>query len=205
MTGFVTVFECTQALLLEDLDKANAARSSLQSQLDTALADLAEARSQLAAAPLARQPQPGEEGRKEREMAEADRLILEGRLEEVGREKKELEERLRVEVERRKKVEGEVEKKMAAATNAPSPSPSTTTGNDSKDVDKLNAELKQNKFVVERLAAKVKEMNKELGDRRDENGASPSLPLSPSCSVELEGSTICSCIVVGEDCLCTRD
>lgn len=110
-------------------------------------------------------------------MAEADRMILEGRLEVVEREKKELEGRLRAETERRKKAEEE-EVKLRASTPAPTPSPSTTAGNGTAEMDKLRAELRQNKFVIERLAGKVKELNKEVSDRRDENGASRGFPSS---------------------------
>ncbi|CDR48432.1 RHTO0S17e03466g1_1 [Rhodotorula toruloides] len=153
------------ALLLEDLDKSNSARASLQTQLDSTLAELAEARAHLAST----SPAKGGSEQREREMAEADRLILEGRLEVVEREKKELEGRLRAETERRKKAEEE-EVKLRASTPAPTPSPSTTAGNGTAEMDKLRAELKQNKFVIERLAGKVKELNKEVSDRRDENG-----------------------------------
>ncbi|BGP11059.1 hypothetical protein JCM10049v2_006958 [Rhodotorula toruloides] len=152
------------ALLLEDLDKSNSARASLQSQLDSTLAELAEARAHLASTG----PAKGGSEEREREMAEADRMILEGRLEVVEREKKELEGRLRAETERRKKAEEE-EVKLRASTPAPTPSPSTTAGNGTAEMDKLRAELRQNKFVIERLAGKVKELNKEVSDRRDEN------------------------------------
>uniref|UniRef100_A0A0K3CMX1 FGENESH: predicted gene_13.9 protein n=1 Tax=Rhodotorula toruloides TaxID=5286 RepID=A0A0K3CMX1_RHOTO len=158
------------ALLLEDLDKSNLARASLQSRLDSALSELSEARSALSTTPT--KAKGGSEER-EREVAEADRLILEGRLEGVEREKRELEERLRAEMERRKKAEEDV--KMRVSTPAPTPTPSATTANGEKDGDKLRAELRQNKLVIERLAGKVKELNKEVSDRRDENATTKRL------------------------------
>ncbi|BGP35041.1 hypothetical protein JCM10296v2_006871 [Rhodotorula toruloides] len=150
------------AVLLEDLDKSNLARASLQTQLDSALSELAEARSHLTATA----PAKGGTEAREREMAEADRFILEGRSEEVEREKRELEGRLRGETESRKKAEEEVQMRVSTPASTPTPS---TTANGGKDVDRLRAELRQNKFVIERLAGKVKELNKEVSDRRDEN------------------------------------
>ncbi|GEM12603.1 hypothetical protein Rt10032_c22g6620 [Rhodotorula toruloides] len=84
------------ALLLEDFDKSNSARTAVQTQLDWALPKLAEARFKFSS--ITSKGVGGGGTEREREMAEADRLILQGRLDDVETEKWRTEERLRGEV-----------------------------------------------------------------------------------------------------------